>query len=95
MSKSNNNNNNAWLGRKVDPQGIVQDRILIINQMVYARTRISPREWDTQNSLGFWDATESYHYDQTLKKFAKENLPSSVFFCSSNQLSENYRKWKS
>ena len=28
-------------------------------QVIYAQTRISPREWDTWNSLGFWDPDRS------------------------------------
>ena len=29
--------------------------------MVYAQTKICPREWDAQNSLGFWNTNRSPH----------------------------------
>ena len=48
------------MGGKGDPLGIVQEsEIWPYDQMVYAQTRICPRNWDAQNSLGFWDTDRS------------------------------------
>ena len=50
----------VWLGRKGDLQGIEQEiKICPYNQRVYAQTRISPREWNAKNSLGFLDTNGS------------------------------------
>ena len=39
----------AWLGGKGDPLGIVQDiKIWTYCQLVYALTRIGPKEWDAE-----------------------------------------------
>ena len=35
--------------------------------MVYDQTRIRPREWDTQNSTGFWERNGSLNPDQKTK----------------------------
>ena len=46
----------AWLGWKVKPLRIVQEiKIWPYWLMVYAQTRISPRKWNSKNSLGQWD----------------------------------------
>ena len=48
------------LNWKGGPQGIVQEiEIWPFCQMGYAQTRIHPGEWETQNSLGFWDTNWS------------------------------------
>ena len=35
--------------------------------MVYAQIRISPRKWDAQNSLGFWDTNGLSNLSQTTR----------------------------
>ena len=48
------------LGEEGDPLGIVQKiEIWPYNQILYAQSRIRPREWDTQNSQGFWNTNRS------------------------------------
>ena len=49
-------------------------------QEVYAQPGIRPREWDVQNSLGFWDTNGSSNLDQMTRHsdgHKKENLPMS------------------
>ena len=53
----------TWLGGKNDPMGIVEKKLIWPYQMVYAQTRICPREWDTQNSLRFWYTNRSPNPD--------------------------------
>ena len=36
--------------------------------MVYVQTRINPREWDTKNSLGFWDIKGLPNPDQKTRQ---------------------------
>ena len=36
--------------------------------MVHAQIRIGPETWDTQNSLGFWNANRSPRDNQITKK---------------------------
>ena len=44
------------MGGECDLLGIVQEiEIWLYYEMVYALTKICSGEWDTQNSLGFWD----------------------------------------
>ena len=58
----------AWLGGESDPLGIVQEiEIWPYEQVVYASTRIRPREWDTQTSLEFWDSNGSPNLGQTIR----------------------------
>ena len=50
----------VWPGGKGDPLRIVREiQIWPYYQMVYTPTRICLSEWDTQNSLGFWDTNGS------------------------------------
>ena len=37
--------------------------------MVYAQPRISPREWDAQTPLGFWDINGSPNLGQTTRPY--------------------------
>ena len=58
----------TWLGWKGDPLGIVQEvKILLYEQIVYAKPRIHPEEWHAQSSLEFWDANRSLNLDQMTK----------------------------
>ena len=48
------------LSGKGDPLGIVQEiKIWLYYQMISVQTKISPRKWDAQNSMGFWDTNRS------------------------------------
>ena len=48
------------MGGEGDRLGIMKEiYIWLYNQMVYAQTRICLGEWDSQNSLVFWDMNES------------------------------------
>ena len=48
-----------------DPLGIVQEvELWLYERMVYVQTRICPRKWDAQNSLGFWYTNGSLNLDQ-------------------------------
>ena len=48
------------MGGKGDPLWAVQEIIIpTCWQMIYAQTRMSPRKWSAQNSLGLWDKNRS------------------------------------
>ena len=56
------------MGGEGDPLGTVQEvSIWPYEQMVYIQSRIRPRKWDTQSSLGFCVTNWSFHLGQTTK----------------------------
>ena len=68
------------------------------NQMVYAQTRICPREWDAQNSQGFWDTNESPNLNQKTKPSDREQKTENLLNCGlchpGRQQSEKSKKMK-
>ena len=42
--------------------------------MIYTKPRIRPREWDAQNSLGYWDINEFSDLEQTTRPYNKSKV---------------------
>ena len=68
--------------------------------MVFAQTRVSPWEWDAQNSLGFKETNNSLNLGQKTRpsnnsNFKKQNLPNSRRCRPGGPQNENQRNEKS
>ena len=56
------------MGGKGNPLGIMQEiEIWSYEQVVYGQLKICPGEWDSHNSLGFWDMNRPSNLRQTIK----------------------------